>query len=76
MHLTLSRKKESDNPPSGMPGVSTLLPVLLTLAADGRIPYEGIPKVTSRGPAQMYGLPERGYLRVDGRSITRCRFSR
>ena len=57
-------KKESSAPPSGMPGVSTLLPVLLTLAAQGRISYELIPQVTSKQPAEIYRLEKRGTLSV------------
>ncbi len=55
-------KKEGAAPPSGMPGVSTTLPVLLTLAAKGKISYEIIPKVTCQQPAEIYGLSQRGNL--------------
>lgn len=49
--------------PSGMPGVETILPVLLTYAAQGRIEYETIPRMLCENPAMLYNIVGKG--RVD-----------
>ena len=54
--------KDSSSPSAGMPGVGTLLPVLLTLAAQQEISYEMIPQLTSIAPSRVYGLDRSPYL--------------
>ena len=39
---TLAEKQASQNPPPGVPGLESTLPLLLTAAAEGRISYERI----------------------------------
>lgn len=48
--------------PSGMPGVETILHVLLTFAAQGRIRYEMIAKMLCERPADLYRMKGKGYL--------------
>jgi dihydroorotase len=49
----------------GFGGVELLLPLLLTQAADGRLALEDVVRLTSAGPARVYGLyPRKGSLQV------------
>lgn len=49
----------------GFGGVELLLPLLLTQAAAGRLSLEDVVRLTSQGPARVYGLyPRKGSLAV------------
>jgi len=48
--------------PSGMPGVQTLLPVMLTHVARGRLTLERLVDLTSHGPQRIFGLADKGRL--------------
>jgi dihydroorotase len=48
--------------PSGMPGVQTLLPIMLTHAARGRLTLERLVDLTSHGPQRIFGLADKGRL--------------
>jgi dihydroorotase len=48
--------------PSGVPGVETMLPLLLAEAVNGRLTYERVVEVTARNPATLFDLPEKGTL--------------
>ncbi len=48
--------------PSGMPGVQTLVPVMLTHVADGRLSLERFIDLTSAGPARVYGIAGKGRI--------------
>src|SRR5690349_399636 len=50
--------------PSGMPGVQTLLPVLLTHVAEGRLTLERLVDLTSHGAHRVFGLADKGRLAV------------
>jgi len=50
--------------PSGMPGVQTLLPVLLTHAAEGRLTLERLVDLTSHGANRIFNLADKGRLAV------------
>ncbi|MCC7435880.1 MAG: dihydroorotase [Methanoregulaceae archaeon] len=60
-------REEKDHPypksPSGMPGVQTLLPVMITIALrDKVIDLPTIAKMTSMRPAQIYGIRDKGLI--------------
>ena len=57
-------EKEADYPdtPSGMPGVQTLVPVLLDHVAQGRLTLERFVDLTAAGPARLYGVAGKGRL--------------
>jgi dihydroorotase len=46
--------------PSGVPGVETMLPLLLDSARRGDLSYERVRDVTARTPAELFGLPRKG----------------
>ena len=48
--------------PSGMPGVQTLVPVMLTHVAEGRLSLERFVDLTSHGPQRIFGLADKGRL--------------
>ncbi len=50
--------------PSGMPGVQTLLPLLLDHMNAGRLSLERLVDLTSAGPQRIYGIAGKGRLAV------------
>jgi dihydroorotase len=50
--------------PSGMPGVQTLLPVMLTHVAEGRLSLERLVDLTSHGANRLFNLADKGRLAV------------
>ncbi|MBU1375066.1 MAG: dihydroorotase [Alphaproteobacteria bacterium] len=50
--------------PSGMPGVQTLLPVMLTHVADGKLSLERLVDLTSHGAHRIFNLADKGRLAV------------
>lgn len=48
--------------PSGMPGVQTLVPVMLTHVAEGRLTLERFVDLTAAGPARVYGIAGKGRI--------------
>jgi dihydroorotase len=59
-------EKARDYPqsPSGMPGVQTLLPVMLNHVAEGRLSLEHLVDLTSASAARLFGLAGKGRLAV------------
>jgi len=50
--------------PSGMPGVQTLVPVMLNHVNAGRLTLERFVDLTSAGPARLYGISGKGRLSI------------
>ena len=48
--------------PSGMPGVQTLVPVMLTHVANGRLTLERFVDLTSHGQQRVFGLADKGRI--------------
>ena len=59
-------EKEQPYPasPSGMPGVQTIVPVMLTHVAAGRLTLERFVDLMAHGPQRVFGLAEKGRLAV------------
>ena len=59
-------EKEAPYPgsPSGMPGVQTLVPVMLDHVNAGRLSLERFVDLTSHGPNRLFGLARKGRLEV------------
>ncbi|MEM1106091.1 MAG: dihydroorotase [Pseudomonadota bacterium] len=59
-------KEEKDRPypasPSGMPGVQTLVPVMLTHVAEGRLSLRRFVELTSAGPQRVFGIARKGRI--------------
>ena len=48
--------------PSGMPGVQTIVPVMLTHVANGRMSLERFIELTSAGPQRVFGIANKGRI--------------
>lgn len=48
--------------PSGMPGVQTLVPVMLTHVNDGKLSLQRFVELTSAGPQRVFGLADKGRI--------------
>lgn len=60
-------EKHSDNPPYGVPGLETTLPLLLTAMHEGRLTLQQIIALVAENPRRIYGLtcPPDTYALVD-----------
>ena len=63
-HTSEEKARPYPASPSGMPGVQTLLPVMLTHVAQGRLTLERLIDLTSHGANRIFGLAEKGRLAV------------
>jgi dihydroorotase len=60
---TLAEKAQTyPNTPSGMPGVETSLPLMLTQAMQGRCTVPQVARWMSTAPAKAYGIPNKGAI--------------
>lgn len=63
-HTLEEKAKPYPQSPSGMPGVQTLVPVMLDHVAKGRLSLERFVDLTSAGPARLFGIARKGRLAV------------
>ena len=63
-HTIEEKARAYPSSPAGMPGVQTLLPVLLDHVAAGRLTLERLVDLTSAGPARLFGLSGKGRIAV------------
>ncbi len=66
-HAPHSREEKArpyPHSPSGMPGVQTLLPLLLDHANAGRLTLQRVMDLTSAGPQRIYGIAGKGRIAV------------
>ncbi|HJN23496.1 MAG TPA: dihydroorotase [Rhodospirillales bacterium] len=61
-HLKEDKNKPYPESPSGMPGVQTLLPVMLNHVHEGRLSLERFVDLTSAGPARIFGIAGKGRM--------------
>ena len=61
-HTLEEKAKPYPASPSGMPGVQTLLPVMLGHVAEGRLTLQRLVDLTAHGPARVFGLARKGRL--------------
>jgi dihydroorotase len=61
-HTREEKKQPYPQSPSGMPGVQTLVPVMLDHVAKGRLSLQRFVDLTSAGPARIFGIASRGRL--------------
>ena len=50
--------------PPGMPGLETLLPLVITQVSKGRLSWRELARLTSESPARIFGLSRKGKLEV------------
>jgi dihydroorotase len=63
-HTSEEKARPYPASPSGMPGVQTLLPVMLTHVAEGRLTLERLIDLTSHGANRIFGMADKGRLAV------------
>ena len=61
-HTKEEKAKPYPDSPSGMPGVQTLLPLLLDHVANGRLTLQRLVELTSAGPQRVFGLTGKGRI--------------
>ncbi len=61
-HLAEEKAKPYPASPSGMPGVQTLLPLMLDHVANGRLTMQRLVDLTSAGPQRVFGLVTKGRI--------------
>jgi dihydroorotase len=61
-HTREEKARPYPQSPSGMPGVQTLLPLLLDHMNAGRLSLERLIDLTSTGPARIYGIAGKGRI--------------
>jgi len=64
-HTRLEKAQDFSGAPSGIPGVETLLPLLLARVIDGKIPLKSVIEKTSYTPAELLGIPRAGFTSGD-----------
>ncbi len=67
-HTREEKKQPYPHSPSGMPGVQTLVPVMLNHVATGRLTLERLVDLLAAGPARVYNVAGRGRIAVGYRA--------
>ncbi|RYE01187.1 MAG: dihydroorotase [Sphingomonadales bacterium] len=63
-HTREEKAKPYPDSPSGMPGVQTLLPLMLNHVAEGRLTLQRLIDLTSAGPQRVFGIAGKGRIAV------------
>jgi dihydroorotase len=63
-HTIEEKAKPYPDSPSGMPGVQTLLPLMLNHVAEGRLTLQRLIDLTSAGPQRVFGIAGKGRIAV------------
>lgn len=69
---TLQEKEGSNSPPPGVPGVETMLPLLLTAVHEDRLTLDDVIERCAHAPRRIYGIaePDESYIEVDADAET------
>jgi dihydroorotase len=62
-HLKENKKKTYPNSPSGMPGVQTLMPVMLNHVNDGKLTLSQLVKLVCENPVKIFGIQNKGFIK-------------
>ena len=60
-HTKVEKEDSFHNAPSGVPGVETMVPLMLA-QANGKLPLQRVVEAVTTGPANLLGLKDRGVL--------------
>ena len=63
-HLKENKEKNYPNSPSGMPGVQTLVPVMLNHVKDGKLTLQQFINLVCENPVKIFGIKNKGYIKV------------
>ena len=62
-HLKANKDKEYPNSPSGMPGVQTLLPIMLNHVNEGRLTLNQLINYVCENPIKIFGIKNKGFIK-------------
>jgi len=62
-HLKVNKDKEYPNSPSGMPGVQTLIPVMLNHVNNGKLTLEQLMNLVCENPVKIFGIKNKGFIK-------------
>ena len=62
-HLKVNKNKEYPNSPSGMPGVQTLMPVMLNHINEGRLSLNQLINLVCENPIKIFGIQNKGFIK-------------
>ena len=62
-HLKKNKDKTYPDTPSGMPGVQTLLPVMLNHINNGKLKLEQLMKLICENPVKIFGIKNKGFIK-------------
>jgi len=62
-HTKEEKNKKYPLSPSGMPGVQTLLPVMLNHVNKGKLKIEQLIKLVCENPCDLFGIKNKGYIK-------------
>ena len=62
-HLKVNKDKEYPNSPSGMPGVQTLMPVMLNHINEGKLTLNQLINFVCENPVKIFGISGKGFIR-------------
>jgi dihydroorotase len=62
-HLIENKEKEYPNSPSGMPGVQTLMPVMLNHVNNGKLTLSQLVKLVCENPIKIFGIVNKGFIK-------------
>ena len=64
-HLKENKLNEYPQSPSGMPGVQTLLPVMLNHVNDKKLTLDQLIKLLCENPVSVFGIKNKGFIKKD-----------
>ena len=62
-HLKVNKENEYPNSPSGMPGVQTLMPVMLNHINDGKLSLNQLINLVCENPVKIFGIKNKGFIK-------------
>ena len=62
-HLKVNKDKEYPNSPSGMPGVQTLMPVMLDHVNHGKLSLTQLINLVCENPIKIFGIQNKGFIK-------------
>ena len=64
-HSKEDKKKKYPDSPSGMPGVQTILPIMLNHVNNEKLSLEQLIKLMCENPCKIFGIKNKGYIKED-----------
>ena len=62
-HLKVNKDKDYPNSPSGMPGVQTLMPVMLDHVNHGKLSLSQLINLVCENPIKIFGIKNKGFIK-------------